>query len=61
MKLSHLIDLAVQAGFESGETVAGGLGGQDATDRLLYVEEYPVGRSIIQLAELLGVSVEDDL
>lgn len=48
--------LALECGFNEGDP---GLSGNSSDDEEAYVEEYPVGESLLKLAAALGVKIDD--
>ena len=52
----ELVQLAIEAGFETPESTIG-LSGDSEFDESVYCGEYPVGKNIKRLAKLLGVTV----
>ena len=53
----QLIELAMQAGF--GEYESSNCSGTSEFDQQICVGEYPCGESVVALAKLLGVEVEE--
>lgn len=49
--------IAIECGFDAPDS---GLSGKDASDELIYCEEYPCGNAIFALLEKLGIEVKDD-
>jgi hypothetical protein len=56
MNKDDFFELCREAGFEP---TSSGLSGNSEDDRQAYVEEYPCGESLLELAKLLGIEIKD--
>ena len=57
MNKDDFFELCREAGFDY--PACSGLSGNSADDRQAYVEEYPCGESLLELAKLLGIEIKE--